>query len=92
MKTNEMMRGTDRRNYEDDWKVEDVLDLIDSTVDESIPIPKELFECVGEIRARAEGNRNREAAIAKDSYVCDCDKNYGKDCEYPDNYRAGGCK
>ena len=28
----------------------------------------------------------------KDKYVCDCHKNYGKDCLFPDKYRGGGCK
>ena len=24
--------------------------------------------------------------------ICDCTKNYGKTCKYPDKYRDGGCK
>ena len=28
----------------------------------------------------------------RDSYVCDCEKNYGKNCKYPGKYRDGGCK
>lgn len=28
----------------------------------------------------------------KDSYICDCGRNYGKTCKYPDKYRNGGCK
>lgn len=28
----------------------------------------------------------------KDSYVCDCEKNYGKNCKHPNKYRDGGCK
>lgn len=28
----------------------------------------------------------------KDNYVCDCMKNYGKDCLFPEKYRDGGCK
>ena len=28
----------------------------------------------------------------KDNYVCDCMKNYGKICKYPEKYRGGGCK
>ena len=28
----------------------------------------------------------------RDSYVCDCEKNYGKNCMYPEKYRDGGCK
>ncbi len=64
-KTNEMMQGTDRRNYEDDWETEDMLDLLDSTMDKAVPIPKSLFERMDEIRAKADENRKREAAIAK---------------------------
>lgn len=31
---------------------------------------------------------------AKDSYLCDCDKdwNFGKLCKYPEKYKDGGCK
>ena len=64
-KTNEMMQGTDKRNYEDDWETEDMLDLLDSTMDEAVPIPKSLFESMDEIRAKADENRKREAALAK---------------------------
>lgn len=64
-KTNEMMQGTDKRNYEKDWETEDILDLLDSTMDEAVPIPKSLFERMDEIRAKADENRKREAAIAK---------------------------
>ena len=28
----------------------------------------------------------------KDSYVCDCEKNYSKNCKHPNKYRDGGCK
>lgn len=28
----------------------------------------------------------------KDSYVCDCEKNYGKSCKYPEKHRDGGCE
>lgn len=28
----------------------------------------------------------------EDNYVCDCTKNYGKTCKYPEKYRDGGCK
>ena len=28
----------------------------------------------------------------KDNYVCDCMKNYGKTCKYPEKYRKEGCK
>lgn len=55
-KTNEMTQGTDKRNYEDDWETEDMLDLLDSTMDEVVPIPKSLFERIDEIRAKAEEN------------------------------------
>lgn len=27
----------------------------------------------------------------KDSYVCDCERNYGKACKYPDRYKNEGC-
>lgn len=27
----------------------------------------------------------------EDAYVCDCEKNYGKDCKHPEKYREGGC-
>ena len=27
-----------------------------------------------------------------DNYTCDCEKNYGKNCKYPEKYRDGGCK
>ena len=27
-----------------------------------------------------------------DNYTCDCMKNYGKTCKYPEKYRDGGCK
>jgi len=64
-KTNEMMQGTDKRNYEDDWETEDMLDLLDSTMDEAVPIPKSLFDRMDEIRAKADENRKREAALAK---------------------------
>ena len=26
-----------------------------------------------------------------DNYVCDCEKNYGKNCKHPEKYREGGC-
>ena len=29
--------------------------------------------------------------ILEDNYICDCEKNYGKDCKYPEKYREGGC-
>jgi len=64
-KANEMMQGTDRRNYEADWETEDMLDLLDSTMDEAIPIPKSLFERMDEIRVKADENRKREVALAK---------------------------
>ena len=64
-KTNEMMQGTDKRNYEDDWETEDMLDLLDSTMHEAVPIPKSLFDRMDEIRAKADENRKREAALAK---------------------------
>lgn len=64
-KTNEMMQGTDKHNYEDDWETEDVLDLLDSTMDEAVPIPKSLFDRMDEIRAKADENRKYEAALAK---------------------------
>lgn len=28
----------------------------------------------------------------KDKYLCDCHRNYGKDCLFPEKYRNGGCK
>ena len=64
-KTNEMMQRTDNRSYEDDWETEDMLDLLDSTMDEAIPIPKSLFERMDEIKAKADENRKREVALAK---------------------------
>lgn len=27
-----------------------------------------------------------------DNYVCDCMKNYGNICKYPEKYKNGGCK
>lgn len=27
----------------------------------------------------------------EDSYVCDCGRNYGGRCQYPEKYRSGGC-
>ena len=27
----------------------------------------------------------------KDNYICDCHKNHGKDCLFPEKYRNGGC-
>lgn len=27
----------------------------------------------------------------EDSYVCDCDVNYGGRCKYPEKYRTSGC-
>lgn len=68
-KTNEMMRGTDKRNYEDDWETSEVLDLLDSTMDKAVPIPKELFDRMDEIRAKADENRKREAAVAKPANI-----------------------
>lgn len=68
-KTNEMMRGTDKRNYEADWETEDVLDLLDSTMDEAVPIPKSLFVRMDEIRAKADENRKREAAKFMREYI-----------------------
>lgn len=50
---------------EDNWETEDMLDLLDSTMDEATPIPKSLFERMNEIRAKADENRKREAALAK---------------------------
>jgi len=64
-KTNEMIQGTDKRNYEDDWQTGEMLDLLDSTMDEAVPIPRHLFERMDEIRAKADENRKREAALAK---------------------------
>ena len=29
--------------------------------------------------------------ILEDNYICDCTKNYGKDCRHPERYREGGC-
>lgn len=26
-----------------------------------------------------------------DKYTCDCERNYGRDCLYPDKYREEGC-
>lgn len=59
-KTNEMMKGTDKRNYEADWETKDMLDLLDSTMEEAVPIPKELFERMDETRAKAAMNIKRE--------------------------------
>lgn len=68
-KTNEMMRGTDKRNYEDDWETSEVLDLLDATMDQATPIPKGLFDRMDEIRAKADENRKREAAVAKPTNI-----------------------
>lgn len=32
-----------------------------------------------------------EQLEVEDSYICDCHKNYGKKCLYPEEYREGGC-
>ncbi|MNR66748.1 hypothetical protein D3C85_1904060 [compost metagenome] len=32
------------------------------------------------------------SALEGDYYICDCGKNYGKKCKYPEKYRNGGCK
>ena len=60
-----MVSGEDKRNCEDDWETEDMLDLLDSTMEEATPIPESLFERMDEIRAKADENRKREAALAK---------------------------
>lgn len=30
--------------------------------------------------------------LLTDKYICDCEKNYGKACKYPEKYKDGGCK
>ena len=29
--------------------------------------------------------------VLEDNYICDCEKNHGKDCKHPEKYRDGGC-
>ena len=31
-----------------------------------------------------------EQTLIKDKYLCDCHRNYGKDCLFPEKYRDGG--